>query len=81
MNKLGQIPDFKTWQERDAYFSDHAAFFTLIKKQGIGHYERSEYPTLAEAQAAGQTKILIGGGNYMIYAVIGSQSAFVKAIK
>lgn len=74
-------PDFKTWQERDAYFREHADYFTLVKKSGVGQYDRSEFKTLAEAEKAAQTKALIGGGGWMIYAVIGEQSAFVKAIK
>lgn len=75
------MPEFKSHAERDAYFRDHAEYFTLVKKAGVGKYERSEYNSLAEAKAAAKTKQLIGGGSYMIYAVIGEQSAFVEAIK
>lgn len=74
-------PDFQTYQERDAYFKDHADYYTLVKKAGVGVYDRTEYKTLAEAQKAGQTKLLIGGGGWMIYAVIGEQSAYVEAVK
>jgi hypothetical protein len=74
------LPDFQTYQERDDYFRDNAGYFTLIKKDGVGSYQRDEYHTLAEAEKAAQTKMLVGGGNYMIYAVIGQQSAFVKAV-
>lgn len=76
------VPDFKTYQERDAYFKEHASFYTLVKKTGVGIYSRSEYKTLADAQKAGQTKVLIGGGGWMIYAVMADgQSAFVESVK
>lgn len=74
-------PDFKTIDERDKYFRENADYFTLIKKEGIGGYTRDERKTLADIEALAKTKITIGGGNYMIYAVIGEQSAFVKAVK
>ncbi len=75
------MPDFKTSDERDEYFRDNAEYFTLVRKAGVGHYERSEYKSLAEAEKAGITKATIGGGGWLIYAVIGEQSALVKAIK
>lgn len=75
------MPDFKSHDERDNYFREHAEYFTLIKKAGVGVYDRSEYKTLAEARKAAHTKATIGGGGWMIYAVIGQQSAFVEAIK
>lgn len=74
------LPDFKSYQERDEYFRDHADYFTAIKKQGVGNYGRDECKNLAEAEALVKVKQAVGGGNYMIYAVIGQQSAFVKAI-
>ena len=75
------LPDFKTYQERDEYFRDHADYFTLVRKAGVGHNTRIEYKTLEAAEKAAQTKILIGSKGWMIYAVIGEQSAFVKAVK
>lgn len=74
------LPEFKTYQERDKYFLDHAEYFTLVKKSGVGNYERSESKSLAELERLAQTKITVGGGRYLIYAVIGEQSAFVKTI-
>lgn len=74
-------PDFKTSQERDDYFRDHADYYTLIKKGGVGVYDRTEYLTLDSARKAGQTKNTVGGTGLMIYAVIGEQSAFVEGIK
>lgn len=73
-------PDFKSIEERDKYFRDHADYFTVVKKEGVGHYARDECKSLVEAEALAKTKITIGGGSYMIYAVIGEQSAFVKAV-
>ena len=73
-------PDFKTWQERDAYFKDHADYYTVIKKDGVGTYDREEHNKLEDAIKAAQTRALIGGGRYMIYAVIGQQSAFVISV-
>lgn len=75
------MPDFKSIAERDAYFRDHADHFTLVKKAGVGNYDRSEYKSLDEARKAAHTKVTIGSGGWMIYAVIGEQSAFVEAIK
>lgn len=72
--------DFKSSQERDDYFRDNAEYFTVVKKSGVGHYDRSEYKSLAEATAAAQTKATISGGGWMIYAVIGQQSAFVTSV-
>jgi hypothetical protein len=74
-------PDFKTYQERDTYFAENAEYFTLVKKTGVGHYDRTEFKTLEEATKAAHTRQTVGGGGWMIYAVIGEQSAFVKAIK
>lgn len=76
---IKRLPDFKSSDERDAYFRDHADFFTVVKKAGRG-YERDECKTLADAEKLAKTKQVIGGSGYMIYAVIGEQSAFVKAI-
>jgi hypothetical protein len=73
-------PDFKTYEERDAYFREHADYFTVVKKTGVGHYSRDEYKTLEEAERAAQTKATISGGGWMIYAVIDSQSAFVTSV-
>lgn len=73
-------PDFKTFEERDAWFKQHADYFTVVRKSGTG-YERNEAPTLAEAVKLAKTKITIGGGRYMIYAVIGEQSAFVQNVQ
>lgn len=77
---MSQLPEFKTYQERDNYFREHAEYFTLIKKAGVGHYDRTEAKSLEEAEKLAQTKITIGGGRYLIYAVIGEQSAFVKTM-
>ena len=75
------IPDFKSHDERDSYFKEHAQYFTLVKKVNLG-YERTEYKTLDAAQKAGQTKQLIGGGGWMIYAVMADgQSALVDTVK
>lgn len=81
MSKQKGLPDFKSWEERDAYFRNHADHYTLVRKSGVGQYDRSEFKSLAEAQKAGHTKALVGGGGWMIYAVIGEQSAFVETIK
>ena len=75
------LPDFKTYQERDNYFLRNADYFTLVKKQGVGNYQRDERKTLEEIERLAKTKQTIGGGSYLVYAVIGEQSAFVKAIK
>ena len=73
-------PEFQSHKERDAYFRDHAEYFTVVKKEGVGNYSREELKTLEQAEAVAKLKQTLGGGNYMIYAVIGEQSAFVKAV-
>lgn len=74
---MKHLPDFKSFQERDDFFRDNADYFTVVKKSGVGLYDRVEAKTLEEAKRKAQTKITIGGGRWMIYAVIGEQSAFV----
>lgn len=81
MRKKRHVPDFKTIDERDTYFRDNAEYFTVVKKDGVGGYTRDECDSLAKAEALAKTKMAVGGGNYMIYAVIGEQSAFVRAVK
>lgn len=81
MNEPKPLPDFQSIAERDAYFAENADYFTLVKKAGVGHYTRDETKTLVEAETLAKTKIAIGGGRYMVYAVIGVQSAFVKTIQ
>lgn len=74
-------PDFRTADERDEYFRKNAGYYTLVAKSGVGKYDRTEYNSIAEAEKAAQTRQLIGGGGgWLIYAVIGEQSALVKAI-
>lgn len=73
--------DFTSHEDRDNYFRDNADYFTVVKKTGVGVYDRDECKSLADAEALAKTKQTIGGGSYMIYAVIGEQSAFVKAIR
>ena len=74
------LPDFKSSDERDQYFKDNADYFSLVAKHGVGRYDRTEYKTLEEAIKAAQTRQAVGGGGWMVYAIIGFQSAFVKAI-
>lgn len=75
------LPDFQSIQERDDYFRENADYFTLVNKSGVGVYNRDERKSLAEIESLAKTKQTIGGGRYMIYAVIGEQSAFVKTVK
>jgi len=73
-------PDFQTYQERDAWFTENADYFTVVKKDGVGHVARDEVNTLADAEALAKTRQTISGGRYLIYAVVGEQSAFVKTV-
>jgi len=74
------LPDFKTYQERDAWFAANADYFTIVRKDGVGHYARDEAKTLAKAEAIAKTRQVVTSGRYLIYAVVGEQSALVKAI-
>jgi len=73
-------PDFQTAKERDDYFRENADYFTVVSRGGVGTYVRNECKTLAEAEKLAQTKRVVAGGGWLIYAVIGQQSALVKAI-
>ena len=73
-------PDFKTYQERDDYFRKNADYFTLFSMSGRGTDTKIECKTLEEAEKLAQTKQVIAGGGWLIYAVIGSQSALVKTV-
>ena len=73
-------PDFKTYEERDKYYRENAEYFTVVKRHGVGQTDRIVYKTLEEAERAAQTKATISGGGWMIYAIIGSQSAFVTSV-
>lgn len=74
------VPDFKSHDDRDKFFKEHADYFTAVKFQGVGKYDRIEAQALEEAKRLAQTKAIIGGGRYMIYAVIGGQSAYVTTM-
>ena len=74
------LPDFQTYQERDKWFTENADYFTVVKKDGVGHVARDEVTTLAGAEALAKTRQIISGGRYLIYAVVGEQSAFVKTV-
>jgi len=76
--KPKQLPDFQTYQERDAWFAANADYFTIVKKDGVGHYARDETKTLTAAETLAKTRHTISRRKYMIYAVVGEQSAFVK---
>ena len=75
------VPDFKTSQERDDYFAQHADYFTIIKWRSMGQSERTECKSLEEAEKLAATKVRLLGGRYMVYAVIGEQSALAKLVK
>jgi hypothetical protein len=79
--KQVDLPDFQTYEERDKFFAENAQYFTLVRKAGVGRNERDELNSLAEAERLAQTKKTVGGGSFMIYAVIGEQSALVKVIR
>lgn len=78
---MKSIPVFKSHEERDAYFREHADYYTLVCKAGVGTYSRSEFSTLEQALKAGQTKAIISGGGWLVYGVIGEQSAMVATVK
>ena len=75
------MPDFKSHEERDAFFKEHAQYYSVVAKVGVGKYERLEAYTLAEAEKLAPTKALISGKGWLRYSVIGEQSALVKAVK
>lgn len=80
MKQYKSMPDFKSHDERDQWFKENATYFTVVKKSGVGTYERKEVTTLEEAMNLAQTKHTVGGGGYMIYAVVNEQSALVGTV-
>lgn len=75
------LPEFKSHKERDEYFTQNAEHFTLIRADGPpGQRARDERRSLEDIEKLAHTKKTIGGGRYLIYAVIGEQSAYVKSI-
>lgn len=74
------MPDFKSHDERDKYFTENADYFTCIRKTGVGNYERSEHESLEAAKSAAQAKKVVTGGRYLIYAVINEQSALAGTV-
>jgi hypothetical protein len=74
------MPDFASYVERDDWFRDNADYYTVVRKDGVGRYERSEYKKLADAEQAAQALVPVTKGRYLIYAVVGEQSAFVKGV-
>lgn len=79
--KLPPIPDFQSIEERDNYFRDNADYFVLYSTMGVGHRDRTEYKNLADAEKnAILRQIIAPESRWMIYAVIGAQSAFVMSV-
>jgi hypothetical protein len=72
--------NFSSSKERDDYFRDHADYYTVFRQHGVGIRERIECKTLGDAEKLAHTKATIGGGKWMIYAVIGMESAYVKTL-
>jgi hypothetical protein len=74
------MPDFKTYQERDDYFRENAEYFTVVGKGQISGYQKDEQKTLVGAEKIAQMRHTITGGKFLIYGVIGEQSALVRTI-
>lgn len=70
------MPDFLDEPARQAWFTAHADYFTVVRKVGLS-YERHERPTLAEAKALGQQLADHIHKPYLIYAVVGSADSWV----
>lgn len=73
------MPDFQTYQERDAWIKAHADYFTVVRYLGPRRgYERHEVKTLAEAQALAGRMSVEAGVPYLVYAVSGIHDAWME---
>lgn len=73
--------DFVSIRDRDAWMADNAEYFTVVRHLGPREgYERHEVKTLAEAVEMAGRMAKVAKRPYLIYAVVGELSAFVKSV-
>lgn len=76
------VPDFRTYQERDAWIRDHSDYFTVVRYLGPRRgYERHEVKSLEAAEVLARRMSNESGVPYLIYAVNGISDALVTTIK
>jgi hypothetical protein len=74
------LPDFKSPEERHAYFRRHVGFFTAACRLERFTY-RSEHETLEDARAAAAAVAKALNKVIMIYAVIGNYDQWLENVK
>lgn len=77
----GPMPlSFSSSEERDKWIIKNCDYFTAVRRVNL-QTERYEFPSLDEAEAAARRILNESGGKpFMIYAVSGIYSAFVKGV-
>lgn len=75
------VPSFQSELERQRWFIANADYFTAITRRKM-RYERSEFPTLAEAETFIKQAMAEDPDirSFLIYAVVGQSDSFVKTV-
>ncbi len=78
---MTQLPDFKSINERDEYFLEHAEMFTVVRRLSPYSIDRHECKNYLEAITLAEKLVKETGRPYMIYSVIGPYDGFVVAVQ
>lgn len=73
--------DFESVDARDQWIEDNADYFTVVRHEGLGKYERHEVPTKDAAMSKAAELAAKRDKVYMVYAVAGIGSAFIDLVK
>ncbi len=80
-NVVTQLPDFKSINERDQYFLDHAEMFTVVRRLSPYSIDRHGCRNFSAAKRLATELAAKFQKPYMIYAVIGPYDSFVEAVQ
>lgn len=67
--RLLQTLGFQSAEGRDKYIEANAKYFTVVRRSGVGAYERHERKTRKGAERLGEKLSIANKCNYIIYAV------------
>lgn len=77
---MPEFMSFKSVVERDEHIITHADYFTTVRYRNRG-YERQEHPSLGDAERYAKRMIAAEPeARFLVYAVQGDSSAWVKNI-
>ncbi len=77
---MTQLPDFKSINERDQYFLEHAEMFTVVRRLSPYSIDRYGCRNFSAAERLATELAAKFQKPYMIYAVIGPYDSFVEAV-